>query len=189
MFYFQQFAMAEGTRQLEPEGVPYNSICRIVLLVNDSEGRIPFALINCSEEFRLNIRISDFANEKIQFGLGSIVDYYNSSSIFTDVKYQLRDPAGNIVTGYSLKQTPSTGEPGYIETRDEALAGPNINGSEPDGYDPLTLVPAMNGDYVLEFEIPGNYSSDVRTIKYIDVTVAKGNNSYPRAIMEQSMAV
>jgi gliding motility-associated-like protein len=171
---FQQFAMAEGTRQLEPEGAPSNSICRLALIVNDSEGRIPFALKDCDEDFRLNIRINDFVNEKIQFGLGSIVDYYSSYTIYTDVKYQVKDPAGNIVAGYSLKPTPQEGEPGYIETREQALAGPNINGSNPEGYEPLTLTPAMNGDYILEFEIPTASTSNVPTIKYIDITVAKG---------------
>ncbi len=176
---FLQFAKAEGTRQFEPEGMPSNSICKIVLLINDSEGRIPFALKDCSEEFRLNIRINDFANEKIQFGLGNIIDYYSASTTFTDVKYQIKDPAGNIVAGYTLKPTPSAGEPGYIETRNQALAGPNINGSDPDGYAPLTLIPTMNGDYILEFEIPDINTSDVRTLKYIDVTVAKGVTPIP----------
>ncbi len=171
---FLQYATAEGTRQLEPEGAPSNSICRLALIVNDSEGRIPFALKDCDEDFRLNIRINDFVNEKIQFGLGNIVDYYSPSTIYTDVKYQVKDPAGNIVAGYSLKPTPLYGEPGFIETREQALAGPDINGSNPEGYEPLTLVPAMNGDYILEFEIPTVGTSNVPTIRYIDITVAKG---------------
>ena len=176
---FQPFAKAEGTRQFEPEGMPSNSICKIVLLMNDSEGRIPFALKDCTEEFRLNIRISDFTTEKIQFGLGNIINYYDPSTTFTDVKYQIKDPAGNVVAGYSLKPTPLAGEPGFIETRDQALAGPNISGSFPAGYQPLTIIPAMNGDYILEFEIPNSSSAEVRTIKYIDVTVAKGVTPVP----------
>lgn len=171
---FQQFAAAESTRQLEPAGGPQNSVCQIAILKNDSDGRIPFALIDCDEEYRLNIRIHDFSNEKIYLGLGNITDYYNQSSLYTDVKYQIKDPSGNIVAAFSLRPTPIEGEPGFIETRDQAEAGPDINGSNPDGYQPLILSPSMNGDYILEFEIPTSNSSEVRTIKYFDVTVAKG---------------
>ena len=62
-------SLAEGTKQLEPNGAPTNSVCKIVLSQNSLEYRIPFALVNCREDFRLNIRISDFVNEKIYLGI------------------------------------------------------------------------------------------------------------------------
>ena len=56
---FHSITLAEGTKQLEPKGAPLNSVCRLVLLQNLAEFRIPFALVGCAEEFRLNIRVSD----------------------------------------------------------------------------------------------------------------------------------
>jgi len=167
-------ASAEGTRQLEPQGAPAVSICRITLSQYSGENRIPFALLNCSEEYRLNVRIKDFTSEKIYLGLGDMIDYYDPASIFTDVKYQIKDPAGNAVVGYSLKPTPLTGETGFIQSSDQAMAGPDIAGTNPSGYEPLIIVPSMNGDYCIEFKIPSLTLSEMRVIQYIDVTVAKG---------------
>jgi gliding motility-associated-like protein len=167
---------AEGTKQLEPVDAPLKSACKIALTQNSSENRIPFALLNCEEGYRLNIRISDFASEKIYLGLGNVQDYFDETIIYTDVNYQVKDPAGNIVAGYALNVVPyQPGTAGFIESLDEAYSGPNINNTNPAGYNPLVISPAMNGDYILEFEIPELGETEARIFKYIDATVAKGS--------------
>ncbi len=121
-------------------------MCRLTLAIDDVNNRIPFALVNCSEEYRLNIRISNFTTEKIYFGFGNITEYGIDPSIRNDVNYQVKDPAGNIVAGYSLRLIPHTsGDNGFIETCEEAQSGPNINNNNQNGYIPLIIDPVMNG--------------------------------------------
>jgi len=172
--------LAEGTKQLEPAGTSSHSVCQLALSVDTATDRIPFALIGCSEEYRLNIRINDFATEKIYFGLGVAYDYFDSTNIYADVRYQIKDPAGNVITGYSLRPIPAyPGEKGFIENRGRANEGPDINNSNINGYNPLVINPLMNGDYVLEFEIPYVTQTEMRIIKFIDITVANGYTPIP----------
>lgn len=179
-FSIHGFVFAEGTKQLESPDAPSNSMCRLTLAIDDGDSRIPFALVDCSEEYRLNIRISDYTSEKIYFGFGNITEYGIDPIIMNDVMYQLKDPAGNIVAGYSLSLTPhNSGEDGFIETYEEALSGPNINSTNPDGYSPLIINPEMNGDYILEFSLPTIFQSIMRSLEYFDLTVAKGNTPIP----------
>ncbi len=168
-------AFGEGTRQFEPIGAPIRSYCKIALTRNYTDSRIPFALINCTEEYRLNIHIKDFTSEKIYLGFGDIIDYYDNALIYTDLSYQIKDPNGNVLSGFSLRPTPNNiNQSGYIATNNEALSGPDINNSNPSGYKPIVITPSMNGDYILEFALPGNDEKTMRIINYIDVTVANG---------------
>lgn len=175
IFFFGN-GIAEGTKQLEPIDAPANSYCRLIITYDDYDDRIPFALVDCSEEYRLNIRVEHFASEKIYFGFGNITDYGIFPSLLNDLHFQVKDPAGNIVAGYTLKPTPhNPGENGFIQSRNEAQSGPNINNSNPGGYKPLVITPQMNGDYVLEFAIPDFIQDQRRTFEFFDVTVANGN--------------
>jgi gliding motility-associated-like protein len=185
LLFLPGISLAEGTKQLEPNGAPTNSVCKLVLSQNSLEYRIPFALVNCKEDFRLNIRINDFRNEKIYLGFGQMVDYIDDAIIHTDVRYQVRDPKGTVVAGYSLTSLPSnSGSPGFINTRNQVDAGPNIDNLNTQGYTPLVINPGMNGDYIIEFEIPvapagTPPSSEMRVLKYFDATVANGNTTIP----------
>lgn len=180
LFSFRGVCLAEGTRQLEPIGAPSNSLCRLTLSNDDDNDRIPFALLNCSEEYRLNIRVSNFANEKIYFGFGNVTDYGIDPQIMNDVNFQVKDPAGNIVAGYHLSPVPhTTGDDGFIESMVAAQSGPDINNSNPGGYAPLIINPTMNGDYILEFEFENNYLGIRRSFRYFDVTIANGNTPVP----------
>jgi gliding motility-associated-like protein len=131
---------------------------------------------------RLNIHISDFTNEKIYLGFGDVSDYSNKKK-YTDVQYQVKDPDGRIVKGYSLRPVPYlTGSDGFINNRDEVDSGPDIN--NPQGYKPLVLTPEKNGDYFIEFKIPDPVPTDppineIRIFKYFDATVAKGEILIP----------
>jgi len=170
------FGLPEGTRQLEPIDAPTHSFCRLSLTNNEDDYRIPFALLNCAEEYRLNVTVRDHTAEVIYIGFGMVTDYVDETLAYDDVKYQVRDPAGNIVSGFSLRQLPADPtDEGFIMTREQANAGPNINNTNPDGYQPLVLEPSANGDYVIEFEIPPMGQTDARVLKYFDVTVASGN--------------
>ena len=166
---------AEGTRQLEPPGSPANSYCRIGLMNDSTQFRIPFAALGCPEQYRLNIFIRDFTREKIYIGFGDVCDYSLETRTYTDVRYQLKDPDGNLVPGFSLQTVPfSSGDPGYIPTRNQALSGPDINFTNPSGYSPLVVTPTKNGNYFIELDNPNIGTNSSRILKYFDATVAIG---------------
>jgi len=167
---------AEGTKQLEPYGMT-KSVCKLVLLQNPAEYRIPFALVGCSEEYRLNIRINDHNSEKIYLGFGNIIDYFYDTTIYKDVSFQVKDPTGNVVSGSNLRPMPPSipGGVGFISNRTEVEIGPDINNSGSGGYKPLIISPLVNGDYYIEFQIPAYLTNHIRTFEYIDITVANGN--------------
>ncbi len=174
-FIAPSYLIAEGTKQLEPPGAPDSSFCRIGLMNDPDQFRIPFTAVGCAEEFRLNIYVKDFTKEKIYIGLGDFCDYANKYLVYNDVRFQLKDPSGNIVPGFSLRNMPSTvNQPGYLPARDKALAGPNINNTNPAGYTPLVISPTMNGNYLIEFDNPNMGSSSTRVLNYFDITVAMG---------------
>ena len=103
---------AEGTKQLEP--IAPNSYCRVTLAMDNLSDRVPFALIDCDEEYRLNIRINNFVAEKIYFGFGIVTGY--DGEVLNDVDFQIKDPAGNIVEAFDRMQVPNIpGTFGYIE--------------------------------------------------------------------------
>lgn len=175
---------AEGTKQLEPVGAPAKSVCKIVFSHNKTEDRIPFALLNCNENFRLNVHINDFTNEKIYLGFGDVVNYSKDTIIYKDVKFQVKDPSGTRVSDFLLAPLPLPGNTGYISSRSQVDAGPDINNTNSQGYKPMVLTPRMNGDYIIEFQIPvssqgGSAIDEMRLLKYFDITVAKGNSQLP----------
>lgn len=165
--------LAEGTLQLEPPNAPIRSYCRVALSNNSTDHRIPFALIGCASEYRLNIRIKDYTKEKIYIGFGQITNYYEDTSVLQDVSFRMLNPDLSIVPGFALQQVPyQAGEDGFINSRAEANAGPKINSTNPNGYQPLVITPAQNGDFIIEFEIPQMGQTDARVFKYLDITVA-----------------
>lgn len=181
---FHVFSSAEGTKQLEPRNAPAKSVCKIILSQSSAEYRIPFALQNCSADFRLNVRINDYSREKIYLGFGDVINYSGDTIVYTDVKFQVKDPSGNPVTGTSLLPLPLPVNAGYISIRSQIDAGPDINNANPAGFKPLVITPDRNGDYIIEFNIPnssptGSVQTEMRVIKYFDVTVAKGNIPIP----------
>jgi len=168
---------AEGTKQLEPKGGPWNSDCKLTLLENSLENRIPFALVDCKPQYRLNIHIADFNTEKIYFGFGKILSYVSDTTIFKDVSFQIRNPKGTIV--YGLSAMPSAGASGFISNRNQVDLGPDINKTNAGGYTPLEFTPTENGDYSIEFKIPPYKYPDIRLLEFIDITVANGTIPIP----------
>lgn len=173
----------EGTKQLERFPTDRKSVCKLMLSNNLGEERIPFALVGCAAEYRLNIRISNHNTENIYIGFGNAVSYFDTNYIVHSVRYQIKDPAGNNVSGFSLRDIPDApGEPGYIQYRGSANSGPNINNTNPSGYTPLVLDPQLNGDYFIEF----SFSNEEFEFNYFDVTVASGTTPLPGRLWSKS---
>lgn len=163
-----QSVHSEGTRQLEPSNPSTTPNRRTRIMLDQTGGsahRTPFATIGCAERYRLNVYITDPANEKIYFGFND-----GTNTIY----YQIKDPDGVIVAGFSLAQVPASGA-GYITTWDQAYAGPKIGTINPTGYDPKILTPTKVGNYYVEFApnlTGGSFTG--QDMLYFDISVVNG---------------
>ena len=151
--------LAEGTKEIMP--VEANDSR---LLLSTQGVRDPFAIYGADSNYRLYVHIEDYTKEVLFFGLGQIRRSNNQTA--SPVTYRLHMPDGTIIFE---KQTPQTGEPGFINSYAEAIAGPDY--IDPSGYNGESLylyTVAANGDYYMTFELPAN---TYRTFEYFDITV------------------
>jgi len=153
---FQVFS--EGTKELRPTVSDFGNI-----EIND-QGR-PFAKEGCDSLHKLYIHIKS-TTETIYFGFQP-----NNKTSGTGT-YRLVDPQGNIVIPRT--NVPVASGPGYIESYDEACAGPKIGGVPVGGYNPLSYSPLTTGDYIIEFTttLTGTYHFDL-----FDITVVNASNT------------
>ncbi|HPT01951.1 MAG TPA: PKD domain-containing protein [Bacteroidales bacterium] len=163
---------AEGTRQLEPSTGPATQYCKMYFDNDLGQFRIPFAQLGCPSDYRLYFYIDYPATEVVYFGFGSAIDYGNIAH--NDLQFQIKDPSDNVVSGFTMAPLPVAGA-GFISTNAQAQAGPNISGSVPAGYTPLSFTPTMSGNYYIEFSM-NNLPDDIngRGLRYFDLTVANG---------------
>ena len=152
------FSFAEGTKQFRPASTDVGN-----LQINDM-GR-PFALESNNDPLhRLYFHISN-TSENVYFGFQHI-----GTGTAT---YRIKDPDGNIVL--SRTAVPTSGN-GYINTYDEAIAGPKISGIPSGGYDPILFEPSSTGDFYIEFttslSAPTAYHFDL-----FDLTVTDASNT------------
>ncbi|MBK7031264.1 MAG: T9SS type A sorting domain-containing protein [Bacteroidales bacterium] len=160
----------EGTRQLEPTNPATTPNRRTRIMFDQTGGsahRTPFATVNCAEKYRLNVYISDPATEQIFFGFND-----GTNTLF----YQIKDPDGLLVTGFTMAAVPSSGQ-GFVTTWDQAFAGPKIGTVNPTGYEPKILTPTKVGNYYFEFAktmTGGTFTG--QDMLYFDISVVQGTN-------------
>jgi len=164
-------AFAEGTRQLEPTDPATTTNRRTRIMFDQTGGtshRTPFATIGCQERYRLNVYIADTATEKIYFGFNDGVN---------TLYYQIKDPDGAIVSGFSLAQVPANGA-GFITSWNQAYMGPKIGSINPNGYEPKILSPTKTGNYYIEFapSATGGSFSSGKDMLYFDISVVRDTN-------------
>ncbi len=155
--------VSEGTKQIMPVAGRKGTLCI-------DKSRNDFGFFNAAPEFRLNIYVADLS-EKLYFGLGKITKHDTT----VVVKYQLRDPAGNIVIGPD--PVPTSGQ-GFIQSYTQAVNGPFPAAG---GYNPIQHTPLMTGNYSLEFFYPPDTLSTYTYISYVtfdffDITVVNSAN-------------
>ncbi|WP_378188314.1 gliding motility-associated C-terminal domain-containing protein [Aquimarina sp. W85] len=141
LFISAHTSYADGTKQVMPD--PNNGVA---ILINDNGLGGPF--LNAPAYQRIYFRIDDFSNEQFYFGFQPRERGGIGLSAIT--YYVIKDPSGNIVSGPTLVDSSSNG---FINDYDEAIAGPNIGGATPGGYNPEIFDPSgvgVNGDYYIE---------------------------------------
>jgi len=153
---------AEGTKEIRPNESDYGNI-----EIYDGNPNRPFATMSNTDSLhRLYFHIADLT-ETIYYG------FQPSASNPGIGEYRILDPDGNIVV--SRRNVPTSTGNGYIETYDEAVAGPNIGGATPTGYTPLSYTPLKTGDYWIEFNCM-NDSISTYHIDLFDITVVDASN-------------
>ncbi|MDA3883046.1 MAG: hypothetical protein PF481_07160 [Bacteroidales bacterium] len=162
LIIFSLPVFSEGTKELRPTTSDWGNV-----EIND-QGR-SFALeSNTDPLHRLYINIAD-VSETIYFGFQP-----NDKTAGTGT-FRIKDPSGNIVYPASgdRENVPVSSGNGYIETYDEACAGPKISGAPADGYTPLSYTPTTTGDFYIEFttSLSGTYHFDL-----FDITVVDNSN-------------
>ncbi|SOE23936.1 hypothetical protein SAMN06298216_4308 [Spirosomataceae bacterium TFI 002] len=126
---------AEGTRQVSPSE---SKIAALHFSVSSNLG----SGFNASQEDRIYFHISNHQTENFYFG--ARVMTAGSGSNLSDVYYCIKDSLGNLVS-------PRTKFISNISSYDQAVAGPNINASNPSGYAPIVFDPTINGNFYIEF--------------------------------------
>ncbi len=149
---------AEGTAQLRPSSSDFGNV-----QVNDVNR--PFALeSNTDSLHRLYIHIKN-TTEKIYFG------FQPKDKTAGHGTFRIKNSAGTVV--YNRTNVPVSAGAGYINSYDEAVAGPKIGGLPTGGYNPLSLTPTTTGDYYIEFTTT---RSDAYHFDLFDITVVNASN-------------
>jgi gliding motility-associated-like protein len=155
---FSSCLFAEGTKQFMPAPSDQGFVC-VNKMRND------FGFYDASPEYHINLTIAS-TSERIRFGFGEVM--MSASDPYSgDMLYRIKDPDGNIVYGpFSI---PVSGEAGYINSYNEAVAGPVAG-----GYTYIELTPGKTGEYYIEFFYPpglGYGDDNQHAFRYFDMSV------------------
>ncbi len=172
---FMSKISAEGTKELQPQGIVNGRLCVLNFLNNNGT---KFAMYGAPEEERLHFDIKSSA-EVVYFGFGKAFEGNNpASNTAGNVVFRIiRESDGAVVYVQSAIPT-AAGNPGFISTYNQAANGPLALQSG--GYSALQFTPPTTGRYYIEFSRNGyDVSKSVNnnnrfSFQFFDLTVANG---------------
>jgi hypothetical protein len=183
--FFCLSLQAEGTKEVSPVEA---NLTGLAVIPSISSG----SYLNCPEDNRIYFRINDFNTERFYFGVRphnyqAVAGKPNTAFCADSIFVRIYNPSGSVIFQQKLDTT--VGSAGFINTFAQAVAGPNIGGLTPTGYNPITITPTVNGAYWIEFYYsvdngatmvaPSNNLSWLK-MPYFDFTVATAANvKYP----------
>lgn len=148
---------AEGTKQLRPQESNFGNLH----LRPGDNNYTPFGLYGAPDDNQIKLYIGD-TSEKLYFGFNNRSEGGFVREFVEGVDFRIVSPSGNIVYESVM---PNEGEEGNILNWDEAVAGPEeIVGAG--GYDALELTFTEIGDYIIEFDPPGNQYVDIHLFDF-----------------------
>lgn len=151
LFLLPWNGMAEGTKQIRPDSTRLAD-----LWILDGSGNYScFANINCNPDQKLYVHIAH-PGEKVLMGFRSGV-----SPLMFSIRLN-----GTLICTRTIPML--FNNDGYIQYHSQAVAGPKpLN---PNGYQPSAFIPAVAGDYSIDFMGTG-FGIDLFDITVIDTTV------------------
>ena len=173
---------AEGTAQAMPN--PANGVALLIYATNSSGN-----YLNAPTENRVFFHVKDHTTENLYFGLHP--RKVSPNGLSTNSYYRILDPSGTVVAGPTL--LPNSANPGFIADYATASAGPNINGLNASGYDPILFDPTSNGEYYIELYNSTNGGVSIQGgaggllfCPFFDFTVATATNTvFPGRVHSQ----
>lgn len=130
-------SFAEGTKEVSPTSSQIASL----YYSPTNYG----SYFNCPVDNRINFVINDFNTERLYFGFRWVTR--GSTTLVTNMYYRILNSSGTVVAGPTV--CPTAGN-GLIGTYNQAVIGPNIAGSAPGGYSPISFTPTANDTYYIE---------------------------------------
>lgn len=152
----------EGVKQLLPDTTTSHAD---LTFDNTNSGWSYFGLINCSQNYRLNIHVRN-TGESILFGLGL------KNPISPIIHFNLKKPNGTVVLS---GQCPANGQTGFINYYHQAFVGPfpSYGGYTPLEYDVTSI--ADTGDYYFEItDAPSGFFAQAQMFTLWDFQIVSG---------------
>ncbi|MFY7740542.1 MAG: gliding motility-associated C-terminal domain-containing protein [Flavobacterium sp.] len=105
---------------------------------------------NAPEDNRVKFTITNNATQNLYFGFDWRQYAAGSPPRLTDIYWRIRRSSDLAVVAGPTLWNSALGSVGSIDTHAQALAGPNIAGSVPAGYNPIVFDPTQDGEYFIE---------------------------------------
>lgn len=129
--------LAEGTKETSPTST---FLTGLALIPASGYG----SYLGVTDDNRIKFQIKDASTENLYMGF-KWTNYGTANDV--RVYYKIYNPAGAVVQSGSFTNTGA----GSISTYAQAVEGPNIAGTAPTGYAPISFDPAANGEYYIVF--------------------------------------
>ena len=181
LFFATPNGYADGTKQVMP-----NATNGTAIYIRAQTGTGPY--LGAVESSRLYFSIGDASVENLYFGVQARVRNSFSggnNQLLNNFYYRIYNAAGVAQTPATLFTNNGTAN-GYIPNYASAIAGPNIGGATPTGYNPITFNPTANGDYYISLyasndggasATTNNASGGIAFLPYFDFTVSDPANN------------
>lgn len=145
------FNAQEGTKQVSPLATRLSGLYY-------SPGSNYGSYLNAPADNNIDFVITNFATERFYFGFSwtnygntaAATQVLNYSTQSEFMYYRILDSNGVPVVGPTLLPR-AVGSAGQITTYAQAVAGPNIAGTNPSGYLPIQFTPTKNDTFVIQY--------------------------------------
>jgi hypothetical protein len=180
LFSFQSL-LADGTRQVSPgngSGTATANGTAYFVSPESASGSYPGSPVGT----KMIITVQNHTVENVYAGFMARTFNNSLTTVVSNAYIRITNPSGAVVFQQLIPNTTGTG---FISNYSQAWNGPNIGGSNNNGYTPFSYDPTVNGDYIVElYRATNNGNTPVVTgsnadvtFPYFDISVATGSGT------------